>query len=176
MITTYDVIQGTPEWLELRQGKYTGTSAEKLLKHGATSYALTEASDFSGNFHTQRGHTLEEEAIELYEAIRHVTVERPGFITNDQFPKCGYSPDGLLTDLLIEVKCFSEAKHMEVYRGDIPLKIMAQVQFGLLICELPRANLIIYHPKLEPKYALKIIDIKANKAAHNNFRRILNGN
>lgn len=182
MITTHDVEQGSDAWHALRDGLYTGSNADKLLKHGtatksvngiASKYALTESSEFSGNFHTKRGHLLEEEALELYSIIHKIEVSRPGFITNSKYPNCGYSPDGMTDKALLEVKCFSEAKHNEIVNGRIPLKIMAQIHFGLLITEKPTAFLIAYNPKLDPKVALAIIRIKPRPAVLSNFKRIL---
>lgn len=173
MIQLHQVEQGSDEWQALRQGRYTGSNAHKLLKYGARPYSLTESSEFTGTFWTKRGHLLETEAIELYEAITGTTVEHPGFVTNSKFPDCGYSPDGLQAAHVIEVKCFNEPKHLKLYGGELPLEIMAQIHFGMLICERKLARLVIYNPKLEPKLALKIIEIKARPAIHQNFKRIL---
>lgn len=178
MITISDVKQGSQEWQELRAGKYTGSNAHKLLKVGAKPYALTEVGEFGGNFWTKRGHMLEDEAIELYQAITKHEVSRPGFVTNDAYPECGYSPDGSDdTDIVpLEVKCFDEPKHMELVRGEIDLKILAQIHFGLTIWDRKLARLIAYCPRIEdPKLAFKIIDIKRKPAIHNNFKRILGG-
>lgn len=174
MIQLHDVEQGSSDWLELRAGLYTGSNADKLLKFGAIDYSLTESGKFRGNFWTKRGHILEAEAIELYEQITKRQVDRPGFVTNSAYPGTGYSPDGLLPDRLIEVKCFDINKHFDLILGNIPLKVLAQIHFGLLICEMPQADLIAYNPTVEdPKQAFKIINIKANRNVQANFKRIL---
>jgi hypothetical protein len=173
-IKIHAIAQGTPEWLELRAGKYTGSNADKLLRFGAIDYALTEQSDFKGNFYTKRGHILEDEATELYEKITGKIVNSVGFVTNDKYISCGYSPDGICGETLIEVKCFNTVKHMQMINGDIPFKVEAQIHFGMLICELKKANLIIYNPEIEnPKDAFKIITIKAKKSIQDNLKRIL---
>jgi hypothetical protein len=173
MVIIHDVEQGSDEWHQLRAGKYTGSNAHKLLKYGARAYSLTEGKEFGGNFWTKRGHLLEEEAIELYERIKGVKVERVGFVTNDKFPDCGYSPDGLREKEIIEVKCFDEPRHLRLLAGDIPLEIMAQVQFGMMICERRISKLVLYNPKLEPTKALKIIEVRGRAAITSNFKRIL---
>lgn len=173
-VTIHDTPQGSPEWLAAREGKYTGTSAGKLLKYGIIEYSKTASSDFKGNFFTRRGHVLEEECIGLYEAIKHCKVSRPGYVTNDLFPNCLFSPDGMTEDTLIECKAFNEKKHLQIYHGDIPFEIQAQIHFGMLITELKQAKLLIYNPDIEnPKEAFKIIDIKYNRNIQNNFKRIL---
>ena len=119
MIKVHEVSQGSEAWHELRAGKYTGSNAHKILKFGAIPYSLTETGNFKGNFYTKRGHILEVEAIELYEAITGLKVDRPGFVTNDLYPSAGYSPDGLLDDQLIEIKCFDKKEHMKLIKYDI---------------------------------------------------------
>lgn len=182
MVTIHNVNQGSDEWHQIREGKYTGSNAHKLLRYGASEFARTAQSGFHGNFFTERGHILEDEAIELYERITRRHILRPGFVTNERYPSCGYSPDGLdgslggrngILGTLLEVKCFQKAKHLRVASGEIPLEVLAQIHFGLLICNLRQARLIVYDPDLEPKLAFKIIDIKYNRTIANNFKRIL---
>ena len=182
MIQVHDIEQGTDAWQQLREGLYTGSGADKLLKHSgsikvvngvASAYALSEITGFNGNFHTKRGHILEDEAIELYEQIKKVTVDRPGFVTNSRFPTCGYSPDGVRHDRTIECKAFEPKKHMEIFDGAIPLKVLAQCHFGMLICGKKLCDLIIYNPDLEAREAFKVITIRYNPSIAQNFRRKL---
>lgn len=174
MITIHDINQNSNEWLQLRAGKFTGSGAHKLLKNGAIDYALTETGNFKGNYWTKRGHILEEEAIELYEQITDLRVSRPGFVTNSNFPTCGYSPDGLTDLRLIEVKCFDKAEHMKLVRGEIKFTVLAQIHFGLLITGLKVADLIAYNPEMEdPKDMFAIIPVKGSRAIQSNFKRIL---
>ena len=179
MITVYNCIQGSSEWNSLREGLYTGSNADKLLKFGKIDYALSHLNTFRGNYWTKRGHLLEDEAIELYEQIRQITVLRTGVVINDKYPDFCYSPDGI-DSALLEIKCFDEPNHMELINAkkqdDIPLKILAQVYFGLVITELPLAYLVPYNPKIkEIKDRFKIIEIKPKKAIINNFKRIMLG-
>jgi hypothetical protein len=179
MIKIHDVEQGTPEWHELRAGKYTGSNAHKLLRFGTIDYSKSANTGFKGNFYTKRGHILEAEAIELYEAIHRCTVSRPGFVTNSDYPTCGYSPDGICEsvavtgNILIEVKCFNATRHLTIAKGEIPVEIMAQIQFGLFISGIREARLILYNPELDPQQAFKTLPIKANRNIHSNFKRIL---
>lgn len=196
MIRIHDVEQGTPEWQELRRDLYTGSGAIKILKFGTIPYSRSEGS-FGGNFYTKRGHILEDEAIELYEAINHRQVQRPGFVTNDRYRQCGYSPDGLDCvsihepgAILLEVKCFNKDRHKAIAKGEIPVEIEAQIRFGMAICNLRKARLILYNPEFakreievednmipnpdyDPKLALVIIDIKYSRTIEANFKRIL---
>lgn len=174
MITIHQVEQGSSEWDDAREGKYTGSNAHKLLgSFGATAYAEAVKSSFGGNFHTKRGHILEDEAIELYELIERTSVDRPGYVTNSLYPRCLYSPDGIDGVYLLEVKCFTEKKHMPIFEGDIPLTVRAQIHFGMLITGKKKARLIIYNPDLDASVAYKRIDIARDPAIQRNFKRIL---
>lgn len=173
MVIIHNVLQGSPAWHALRAGKYTGSNAWKLLRYGAIDYALAQEGSAPSNYWSERGHLLEPECIELYQAINKTKVARPGFVTNTLYPMAGYSPDGIAGNILIECKAFKAEKHLSVHRGDIPFEVQAQIQFGFLICELKEAHLVIYNPELEPKLAFKIIVIRRNPAVQNNFKRIL---
>lgn len=175
MITLHRVEQGSKAWRELRADLYTGSNADKVLKFGAIDYSLTDNEEWQGNFWTRRGHILEDEAIELYEQIMDIKVDRVGFVTNSKYPTAGYSPDGLAPIQLIEVKCFDIPEHKKLIRGDINLKILAQCHFGQLITELPYVHLLAYNPskKLDVLDQFKIITINPKRAIQQNFRRRL---
>lgn len=201
LIQVHDVEQGTPEWQELRRVHYyTGTSAHKVLRFGTIPYSRTDASgSFGGNFYTRRGHLLEDEAIGLYARLTGRSISRPGFITNSQFPVCGYSPDGIESieielsegvtllqgGTLLECKAFNRDKHLAVAR-DVPFEILAQIHFGMLILGFRKAKLLLYNPDFakkiingkpnldyDPKKALIIIEVKHNANIAKNFRNKL---
>lgn len=178
MITIHDVEQGSPEWHALRDPLYTGSNADRVLRFGLIEYSKNAGGSFAGNFYTRRGHILEDEAIELYEEITGHTVSRPGFVTNSKYPTLGYSPDGYDETLGIplEVKAFNEAKHLAMFKGDVPMKVEAQIHFGQFVWEKKGARLLVYNPDVEdPSLCLGIIDIRFNRAINNNFKRILGG-
>lgn len=170
MITIHSVEQGTDEWHKLRRGKVTASNAHKLLQFGK-SRALEESS-FKGNYHTERGKDLEKYAIDQYEKSNLIDVQRIGFVTNDTYPDCGASPDGI-TDRLIEVKCFKDSKHLSITWKTIPFEVQAQIQFGMMICELDKCDLVLYNPEVDPRMALRVITVKAVKKVHQNIRRAL---
>lgn len=191
MIEFHSVDQGSDDWHKAREGKYTGSNAYKLLgSNGATEYNRAVQTDFTGNFHTERGHALEPQAVKLYERIQNVKVETTGYITNDKYPDCLYSPDGMVVEWiqfdegveitsdnpgLIEVKCFSIEKHMQLVRGDVPLKIKAQGHYGLFISEFKWFDLVAFNPskELDVKDRFKIIRFHRNPAIHANFTKII---
>ena len=104
----YDLIQGTQEWLELREGKVTCSNALMLINKGKN--ACMEANRLAsiritpnGNFYAERGHVIEHDLKEAYNtelANDNLTLAECGFITNADFPDAGYSPDGLICPLV----------------------------------------------------------------------------
>jgi hypothetical protein len=197
VITIHQLQQGTPEWHSIRTGLYTGSNADKVLRFAssvkvvdgvASGYSITELSGFGGNFYTERGHILEDEALDIYAQITGHSLSRPGFVTNSEFPTCGYSPDGHddVLDIPLEVKCFNKKKHLEMFNGDVEVKILAQIHFGQLVWEKRGARLLIYNPDFakkeidgfpnpdyDPGKAFKIIEVPYNQNIENNFKRIL---
>ena len=93
MLITHDVEQGTPEWHALRVGLVTASNALVLLTRGKHAATGTHNSSGSGGYWARRGLLLEKQAIQVYESVEECKVERPGFITNDEIPGAGWSPD-----------------------------------------------------------------------------------
>lgn len=160
-----EIEQGSPEWLAIRKNKISGSTAYKLLGKGVPSLRSFNDDDnsFTGNFATKRGHLLETEAIELYEAINDVKVQTTGFVLNDKYPHAIYSPDGYMEDRTIEVKCFLPKAHLEAIKRP-SIKILAQCYFGQIVLEKELTDLILYCPKdeipLEQKFVVKSIPKK----------------
>lgn len=203
MITVHWIDQSSDEWLRMRRDLYTGSNADKLLAYAtriklvngvARGYALNEITGFQGNFHTRRGHMLEDEAIELYVEITGHEVIRPGFVTNSKWPGCGFSPDAFCVtcDVPLEVKAFDDDKHLKLINAkdmlDIPPKITGQIYFGQFIWEKKGGKLLPYNPRFakkeidgvpNPKYdpikAFKIIPIKYNRNIMSNFKKVIEG-
>lgn len=136
-LTFYDdVYQGTQEWLNLRNGKVTCSNALTLLTKGknqcieANLIALNNLK-VNGNWYAERGHVIEFEFRETYNkslaGVGFKLVEC-GFITNDDYPDAGYSPDGLITPLnnptmiigLAEFKAYNDIVVRKDGRGIVP--------------------------------------------------------
>lgn len=119
-LTFYDdVVQGTQEWLELREGKVTCSNALTLMNKGKN--ACMEANRLAsiritpnGNFYAERGHVIENEMRDKYNEVLAQYghgIRECGFITNDDYPDAGYSPDGIIVDLKTdEIKGITEFK------------------------------------------------------------------
>lgn len=128
-----DVPQGSSEWLELRRGKVTGTSAYTVLTFGKGKDALIDrlviesisSADFNGfkSDAMKRGNELEPEAALEFE-IRNgfPNVVEVGMVQHERIDGFLVSPDRLVEPYQgLEIKCF-EAKnyyeHLKAYKAD----------------------------------------------------------
>lgn len=170
----HNVDQNSDEWMKLRAGKPTASEFGKVVtstgapSKSASDYAMTlaaeafaggEVESWSGNHHTERGHELEAEAISAYEFMHDATVERVGFLTNDD-ETMGCSPDGIVGgDGMIEIKCLSAKEHVKALlyyqkHKKAPPKYFQQTQGQMMIAGRQWCDLYFYHPTL-PKLAVR---------------------
>lgn len=167
MIIFHNVTQGSPAWKILRKGLWTGSIAIRLLQ----GKSLPREYDFKGNKHTKRGQILESIGIREYERRVGRKVWRPGFVTNTVYSNAGYSPDAIDRRILLEIKAFNGERHDRLVAGDIPLEVLVQIFFGMIITGLRKARLLAINPEREEQ--LTIIDISYDKIIGNNIRKKL---
>jgi putative phage-type endonuclease len=151
-----DLPQRTDEWLLLRQGKITGSNfgtAVDLNPHkSARQYQrdLAAQRPFKGNRHTNHGTFWEPRAIKEYTALTGNTVREMGFAIPKKTPWIGVSPDGIISNsvvedfALLEVKCPSTKDSY----GGIPDYYMAQVQGLMGVLGLPLCHFVVFRPAL----------------------------
>lgn len=164
MIVWHDIEQGTPEWKALRKGLWTGSVAIRLLQ----GKLLQSNADWGGNDATRRGHALEVAAIREYERKYRRKVARPGFVTNTVYPNAGYSPDGIDGGWLLECKAFNGTRHEDLVAEKIPLTVLVQIYFGMIITGKRKARLLAFNPEYEEQ--LTVIEIVYDKSIGNNIR------
>ena len=128
------VEQRSPEWFEIRRGKITSSEIYKIMgkedfSETAKTYLLEKVCEhFDGYSEPATGQALdwgtelEPVAIQHYEEVTGVKVEKASFIPSGDF--YGGSPDGLIApEGIIEVKCpFKSANHFKHGLIDTPAK------------------------------------------------------
>lgn len=144
----WDLEQGSNEWFELRKTRISATDAYDLLNEKPIEQILADkqADTFAGSFATERGHLLEDEARKLYADYNEVEVKQAGAIINDKFPNALCSPDGVLEEGLIEIKCFGKEHHEDAIEN-LDAHLVAQINFQLLISERPWVDFVSYNPE-----------------------------
>lgn len=160
----HSVLQGTPEWFELRI-KYplTASHAQAIGTGGkgletlcwdklAEKYSKSQKEQYT-NEHLERGIELESQARGIYELMTGNSVSEVGFITDESISEAGgCSPDGVVgEDGLIEIKCFADTKHFKMTKKGIEIesKYRWQIQQQLLFTGREWCDFIVYNPNFE---------------------------
>jgi hypothetical protein len=102
-----------------------------------------------------RGVELEKEARDLFGLIHNIQVKQTGVIFEDRLRYC-CSPDGLLEDAGLEIKCPIERVHNKyLSERKLPANYVQQVQGSMLITGFNNWWFMSYHPE-QPPLVLKI--------------------
>lgn len=177
-IQIHNCEQGSPEWHAVRLGIPTASAFADVLAEGRggnpsktrRTYMMKLIGEtFTGepayqhnNDHTDRGHTMEDEARQLYVFARDTEIERVGFIRREWGESlgahyaAGCSPDALVTDKdgrpgLLEIK--TKLAHLQceaLLDKKLPSEHVAQVQGQLWISGREWCDFVSYWPKLPP--------------------------
>lgn len=161
-----DCEQNTPEWHACRAGIVTASEFSTVMAKGRgggdsktrKTYMRKLIGEritgevgqlWAGNAHTERGHTMEPEARDLYAFLRDVTPQRVGFLRRGPI---GCSPDSFVgDDGLLEVKTKLPHLQIEVLEdGVLPPEHVAQVQGQLWISGRTYCDFLSYWPSLPP--------------------------
>lgn len=175
----HDIQQNTDEWLELKAGKLSGSSASKVManygkafgdpaKKLAVDIAIAQMtgrvqeSGFS-NEHTERGHEQEPLARMKYEQERFCKVTNGGFFDNGV---TGCSPDGLVGDEgMIEIKSVIASVHYQRWRtGQYDPAYKWQLLFNLKESERDWIDFVSYCPIFPQDKQLFVQRITAEQA------------
>ncbi len=161
-----DIIQGTPEWLELRLGTPSASNFSKIITPSGDpsktrkkyldelfdELITGERVESYKNKNMALGNEREEEARSAYEFIKDAKVEQVGFIFFDENRSFGCSPDGLIgDDGAIEIK--NAAPHIQRVRleeGWSELEHKPQTQGGLYVSERKYLDRMSYCRGMEP--------------------------
>ena len=156
----YNFEQRTPEWYEIRLGKFTASTANDLFMKPDTltykkliyrkAYERVIGKSPEEPFITDamiHGIETEDEARIQFEIDNLLEVKQVGFVTEGNI---GCSPDGLVGDNeLIEIKCPQWNTQIDYLAKDkVPLKYFRQMQFQMLITERSSCYFYSYHSEL----------------------------
>jgi len=179
-----DVEQGSDEWFKARAGIPTASSFDKIIT--PTGKASTQAKGYlnklvaefiigdkiniESNKWMQRGVELEPEAREYYEFMHDIEVEEVGLIYKNKSKLVSCSPDGILKDRGLEIKCPAPQTQIEyLLNNELPKKYIAQVQGSMWITGLKRWDFLSYHPDLSQL----LITVEADKEYHSQLDILL---
>ena len=150
----------TEDWLEARRGKITGTRLKDLVSKNGTKpkigfyQIIAERVALAPTQENvmDRGHRLEEEAIEKFMAKTKKKVNADLVIWHrDDDEHIAISPDGFIGKTeAVEVKCFNSARHIEAWlTKEIPSEYECQVlQYFIVNEKLRKLYFVFYDPRM----------------------------
>lgn len=174
----HDVSQGSDEWFRMRLGVATASCFDKIItpktgeiSKSAEKYAnqlvgemiCGENSEKFQSYWMERGALMEPKARAQYEIITDYTLDRGGFVTNDDMT-IGASPDVRVvnpsTGKIIgaaEIKCPAPDTHIENLKRafrekKIDPSYIPQVQGQILVGEFDFVDWFSYHPDMPPAH------------------------
>jgi len=183
-----DIEQNTPEWQALRCGRFTASRAKMLMAKTKSGPAASRGNLISQlaverltgavdegytNAAMQRGHDLEDDARQAYEAKmsfeNNARVEQVAFMVHGELDFMGCSPDGLVycNDAppgMLEIKCPSAmAKHMSyLLEGKHAIEYRWQIQHQLLVSDRTWCDIVSYDPRYPEGAQLVIKRVERN--------------
>lgn len=153
----FDCEQNSDEWFACRRGVVTASNFAAVLAKGEGKTRATYMRKLAGEIITgevmpsysnasmERGHEMEEEAIEKFSFIHDVNPSKVGFMRRGRL---GASPDRIIdANTIIEVK--SKEPHILIEcleRGTLPPEHKAQVMGQLMVSGASTCHFIAYWP------------------------------
>lgn len=165
-----NVEQRTPEWIQYRLGKITGTRLKEVLR--ADNLPLLyemigevvskQIEEIPVNRAMQRGVDLEPVVRQMYQDKYNEIIEEIGFCLSDENDYLALSPDGFTLDRkgAIEIKCPSTKTHVKYILDDkIPTDYLPQVcMYFIVNTELEWLDFVTYDDRFEqlPMYVVRV--------------------
>lgn len=160
-----DIIQGSPEWFQVRCGKVTASRVADLITKTKTGWGASRANYMAEliaerltgasapsftNAAMQWGTEQEPEARAAYEFRTDCEVVPVGFVIHPRLADAGASPDGMVgSDGLIEIKCPNTATHIETILGQaVPAKYVTQMQFQMACTGRQWCDFVSFDPRM----------------------------
>jgi len=162
MTIYHDVKQRTPEWSELRLGKMTGSKLKNIidvrtmrlkskpvLKTAACKMIAEQMTGFSCD--SDYTSPAMQWGIDGEEDVQVMLGNHPpvGFVTNDKYQYFGISPDVIVGNIGIEIKCPNSDTHISyIVGGEIPSEHLIQcLAYFIAVDELDQVRFISYDPR-----------------------------
>lgn len=171
-------------WMEARRGKITGSRLKDIIVKRGTGkkigfYELIAERlgiPADGELAMERGHRLEQEAIDYFQKETGKKVDTSLVIwMRDDNEAIAISPDGVVgKTAAVEVKCLSSARHIEaVLTNKIPDEYEYQAtQYFAVNDNLKTLYFVFYDPRLLAK-PFHMIEIKRDEVMQANVLGVL---
>ena len=171
--------QGTPEWHQLRLGKVTASRVSDVMAKIKTGESASRKnyraelvvqrltgmpSESFTNAAMEWGTATEPMARIAYEIAKEVLVEQVGFIEHPTIAMFGCSPDGLVHDGMIEIKCPNSATHIEYLTDNkAPAKYINQMQCQMAVTGRKWCDFVSFDPRLPEDLQLFVVRVERDQ-------------
>jgi len=168
-------LQGTEEWHQLRLGKVTASRVADILaktKSGASAsrgnylielalQRVTKTIEESySNSAMEWGVATEPQARVAYEVLTGNFVDQIAFVNHPTIEGFGCSPDGLVGEGLIEIKCPNSATHWSYIKAnEPPQKYIIQMQAQMAVTGAKWCDFVSFDPRMPERSQLLIIRV-----------------
>jgi putative phage-type endonuclease len=171
--------QRTDDWFQARLGKVTASRVADVVAKTKNGYSASrenymadliverltgqKASSFS-NAAMEWGTEQEPNARAAYSARTGELVEEVGFIDHPTIALSGASPDGLVSEGIVEFKCPNTATHLEyLLAGKAPEKYVTQMQWQMACTGRPWCDFVSFDPRLPEHLQMLVVRIPRNE-------------
>lgn len=172
--------QGSEAWHQLRLGKVTASRITDVIAQVKTGEAagrenyrielvcerLTgKPTEGFTNAHMERGTELEPLARAWYEVEKSVFVNQVPFVDHIALPMTGASPDGIVGEGLIEIKCPMAKTHIKYILDDkVPTKYIPQMAWQMACTGAQWVDFVSYCPEMPDGLKIFIKRYERDKA------------
>ena len=182
------MIQGSQEWLQARLGKVTASRIADVLAKTKTGWGASRHS-YMGELIAERltgrpnesfttsamqwGKDNEDRARQAYVFRYDRQVEETGFVEHPRLEDlAGASPDGLVEDGLIEIKCPSTITHLDtISSGKVPTRYQFQMQWQMECTGRKWCDFISFDPRLPENLQLFVKRVEIGELIEPEIRK-----
>jgi putative phage-type endonuclease len=168
--------QRTNAWHQARLAKVTASRVADVMAKTRSGYSASrdnymaqliverltgKPTEGFSNAAMEWGTQTEPEARAAYSARTGELVEEVGFIDHPTIEGAGASPDGIVGEGLVEIKCPQTNTMLEwILTRTIPARYLAQMQFQMAVTGAKFCDFAAYDPRLPEHLQLLIIRIE----------------
>jgi putative phage-type endonuclease len=171
--------QGSVEWHLQRLGKVTASRVAEVLSKGKSGESASRK-NYRTELVVQRltgapGESFTNAAMEwgtqteplariAYEAEMGVFVDQVAFVEHPTIANFGCSPDGVIGDGLIEIKCPNSSTHIEYLTDDKPpTKYIPQMQCQMAVMGAKWCDFVSFDPRLPSDLQLFVVRLERDE-------------
>ena len=176
-----EIIQGSPEWHQIRCGKVTASRVADVIAKTKTGPSASRANYLAelvaerltgqpsqgfSNAAMQWGTDHEPEARAAYEFMTDQSVIEIGFVDHPTISMTGASPDGLVGEIgLVEIKAPNTSTQIDtLLSGKIPQKYMTQMMWQMACTGRKWCDFVSYDPRMPTSMQLFVKRVEFDAA------------